>query len=178
MFWQALKAHGLTDMRIGHFRRRVQRWLIKVQSSALQDAKSASRGPTEKDPEGTIDDRILDAVEETLEESVTEEESSEEDRTEARMAEAIENTDVHEIVHQEELNEQKRAAVYGMGHRILRMTGRIKGPPPLAHIKTGRRQKHWQRNQSQAKSADETATHAVKSLIAAEAEATKTVRGR
>ena len=63
-------------MRIGHFRRMVQRWLIKIKSSALQAAKSASRGPTEKDPEGTIDDRILDAVEETLEEDVTEEESS------------------------------------------------------------------------------------------------------
>ena len=40
------------------------------------------------------------------------------------MAEAIENTDVHEIVHQEELNEAKLAAVYGMGHKILRMNGR------------------------------------------------------
>ena len=54
-------------MRIGHFRRMVQRWLIKIQSSALQDAKSASRGPTEKDPEGTIEGRVQDVVEETLE---------------------------------------------------------------------------------------------------------------
>ena len=77
MFWQALKAHGMTDMRIGHFRRMVQRWLIKIKSSALQDAKSASRGPTEKDPEGTIDDRILDAVAETLEEPLEEDETEE-----------------------------------------------------------------------------------------------------
>ena len=40
-------------------------------------AKSASRGPTEKDPEGTIDDRILDAVEETLVEPLEEDETEE-----------------------------------------------------------------------------------------------------
>ena len=90
------------------------------------------------------------------------------------MAEAIENTDVHQIEHQEELNDSQLAAVFGIGHRILRMNGRIKGSPPLAHIRTGRRQNPWQRNQSQAS----TATDAVKSLIAAEAEATKTVTGR
>ena len=155
MFWQALTAHGMTDKGIGDFRRMIQRWLRKIKSSALRDAKSASRGPTEKDPEGTIEDRIVDVVEETLEEDMTEEETLEEDRTEARMAEAIENTDVHQIAHQEELNDSQLAAVFGIGHRILRMNGRIKGPPPLAHIRTGRRQKPWQRNPSQSSCADE-----------------------
>ena len=60
------------------------------------------------------------------------------------MAEAIENTDVHQIEHQEELNDSQLTAVYGIGHRILRdsarVHGRIKGPPPLAHIRTGRQQ--------------------------------------
>ena len=50
-------------MGIGQFRREVQRWLNGSLLSAQQDAESASRMPTDVDPVGIIDARVVDAVE-------------------------------------------------------------------------------------------------------------------
>ena len=56
-------------MGIGQFRREVQRWLNGSYFSAQQDAESESRMPTDVDPVGIIDQRVVDAVEESLLES-------------------------------------------------------------------------------------------------------------
>ena len=53
-------------MGIGQFRREVQRWLSGALFPAQQDAQSASRMPTEVDPVNIIDQRVVDAVEESL----------------------------------------------------------------------------------------------------------------
>ena len=52
-------------MGISDFRREVERWLNAVLFSAQQDVESdsASRRPIDADPGGTIDGRVVDAVE-------------------------------------------------------------------------------------------------------------------
>ena len=56
-------------MGIGRFKREVKRWLNGSLFSAEQDAESESRMPTDVDPVGIIDQRVVDAVEESLLES-------------------------------------------------------------------------------------------------------------
>ena len=58
-------------MGIGLFRREVQRWLNGYLLSAQRDAVSESRMPTDVDPEGIIDQRVVDAVEDAVEESLS-----------------------------------------------------------------------------------------------------------
>ena len=60
-------------MGISEFRRMVERWLNTVLFSAEQDAESdsASRRPIDADPEGAIDGRVVDAVEEALAETMS-----------------------------------------------------------------------------------------------------------
>lgn len=129
-FWQALKTNraerGDSFMGIGQFRREVQRWLNGSLFSAQQDAESESRMPTDVDPVGIIDQRVVDAVEESLLES----ESSSVSRANTART--------YDIQQQAPLNDSEMAAMYGLGYNLIRRSMMNGGQEiinrPLAHV--------------------------------------------
>ena len=110
-------------MGIGQFRREVQRWLNGSLFSAQQDAESASRMPTDVDPVGTVDGRVVDAVEESLLESGK-------GKGKGRA--------IYDIQPQAPLTDSEMSAMYGLGHRLIRRSlrgGQEITNRPLAHVR-------------------------------------------
>ena len=103
-------------MGIGKFRREVQRWLNGYLFSAEQDAESESRMPTDVDPANIIDQRVVDAVEESLLD--------------------LEPRHRSHIQQQAPLNESEMTAISGLGYNLLRdsMTNGGQEIMPLAHV--------------------------------------------
>ena len=78
--------------------------------------------PADRDPEGTIEARALDAVEEAA--------------VESGIVNPSQSSGSYSIQHQRELSQDELAAMYGTGQRLLLgMSGRT----PLAHVSMGNR---------------------------------------
>ena len=111
-------------MGIGQFKREVQRWLNGSLFSAQQDAESESRMPTDVDPVGTVDGRVVDAVEESLLPSGS--------GSRANGARAT-----YDIQPQEPLTDSEMSAMYGLGYNLMRRSlrgGQEITNRPLAHV--------------------------------------------
>lgn len=106
-FWQALCSNRNSFMGIGRFKREVHRWLTGSLLVAQQDAESASRMPTDVDPVGIIDQRVVDAVEDSLLESGS--------RSRANTARRT-----YAIQHQAPLTNSEISAMYGLGYNLIR----------------------------------------------------------